>query len=621
MKTPFIHHVPTEICANLRWRARVHRRVIDDSSFANVIWDCCALDPLFYISGFGYTYDSRSEPFTKLPFILYPFQQEALLKILEAIGSHDLLIEKSRDMGASWMCILAFEWMWHFAEKLSAPSFLMGSRNEDYVDKANNPKSLFWKIDYFHRHLPSWLMPPGYDRNLHRSVGQILNPANTAVIDGESTTKNFAAGDRRTAILHDEFARVKEGTAVLAASRDATRSRLFNSTPVGVNNAHYDLSLTDIKKLRLYWTAHPVKGSGLYTTSQEGAVEVLRAEGYPENYKPILDGKIRSPAYDIEFARSSAREMAQEWEIDYLGSGQQFFLASAIQEAIRKYARPPMLIGDLEYDSATADPIRFREDPMGRIRLWFLLDRDGNPPRDHKCVVGCDVAAGTGASNSTACGYDSVVNEKVLEYVNPYIRPEEFAKQAVALAKWLSAETEIINEYTERKKVLVGAYLVWESNGPGRQFGSRVMDLKYGHIYYRKKDESIMKKVSSIPGWAATKETKLTLIGDYRAAIEKGMCINRSKEALEECFEYVFDPQGSVSHSRENNLEDPSGARTNHGDRVTGDALAWRGMSERKVKPKQQKPEVPVGSLAWRNAERKKMEPKPGRELLRTEGW
>jgi hypothetical protein len=319
LKTPFIKYVPTDVCANLRWRAKVHKRVIDDPSFAGVVWDACAADPLFYISGFGYTYDSRSAPFTKLPFILYPFQQTALLQILAAIGSHDLLIEKSRDMGASWLCILAFEWMWHFAEKLAAPSFLMGSRNDDYVDKADNPKALFWKLDYFHRHLPSWLMPPGFDKASHRSAGHILNPHNGAVIDGESTTKNFAAGDRRTAIMHDEFARVREGTAVLASSRDATRSRLFNSTPVGINNAHYDLSLTDIEKLRLFWTAHPIKSRGLYKTSKEGELEILKKEGYPEDYEPILDGKIRSPAYDTEWKRSSAREMAQEWEIDYLG--------------------------------------------------------------------------------------------------------------------------------------------------------------------------------------------------------------------------------------------------------------------------------------------------------------
>lgn len=552
---------------------------------------------------------------------MYPFQQEGLLEILKAIGNYDLLIEKSRDMGASWLCILAFEWDWHFADELSAPSYLMGSRVEEYVDKVDNPKALFWKLDYFHQHLPLWLMPPGYNRAEHRRDKHIKNPCNGAVIDGESTTKNFARGDRRKAIMLDEFAAVEQGSSVLPATRDATRSRIFNSTPLGPNNAYYDVAQTNIAKLRFFWTKHPTKSLGLYTTSDKGELKILREDGYPKDYRPILDGEIRSPAYDVEENRSSPREMAREWNIDYEGSGNPFFLNTAVQESVRKFARPPMLIGDLEYDSVTAEPIEFREDPQGRLRLWFLLDKDGNPPRDHKHVLGCDVAAGTGASNSTGCGYDGVTNEKVLEYVNPYIRPEEFAKQMVAIARWLSVKTETTNALGERVEILTGAYLLWESNGPGRQFGSRVMDLRYGNVYFRKREEAIGKKISKIPGWAATKETKLTLLGDYRAAIEKGQCVNRSKEALEECLEYIFDPQGGVSHFRESNTEDPSGAKSNHGDRVIGDALAWRGMSERLSKPKPQEPEAPLGSLAWRMKQRQVTKLKSNRELQRSEGW
>ena len=601
MKTPFIRHIPVDVVENLKWRARVHRRVIKDPSFAKVMWDACAVDPLFYICGFGYTYDPRCEPFAKLPFILYPFQREGLLGIIDAINKHDLLVEKSRDTGASWMCILAFEWMWHF---FPLKSFLMGSRTEDYVDNAENPKSLFWKLDFFQTHLPKWLMPHGFNRAEHRRKMHLINPDNGSVIDGESTTGQFARGDRRTAIFLDEFAAVEFGHKVLPATRDATRSRIFNSTPLGGKGAFYDLSLTAIKKLRFHWSEHPEKRKGLYTTDEEGHLVILDEENYPEDYKPILDGKLRSIAYDHEEARSSPREMAQEWDINYLGSGYQYFNAGAIQEAIQKYARPPIVIGDLEYDSITGEVIRFREDENGHIRLWCLLDKDGNIPKEHKAVLGVDVSAGTGSSNSCLAGYDAVTNEKILEYTNPYIRPEEFAKQAVAIACWMGK-----------------AYLVWESNGPGRQFGSRVMELRYSNIYLRKREEAIGKKVSQIPGWASTRETKLVLVGDYRSAVEKGMCVNRSKRALEECLEYIFDPQGGVSHSCADDKSDPSGARSNHGDRVIADALAWRGMSERKIIPKLRKPDVPIGSLAWRMERRKAAKQKPGRQLLRSEGW
>ena len=603
IETPFAHHVPTDIRENLLWRSRTYAKVLKDPSYANFLREACAVDPIFYVNGFLYTYDPRLQPFCKVPFILYPFQQDGLLQTFDAIGNEDLFIEKSRDMGASWLAITAFEYLWHFRKLMS---FLMVSRTEGYVDQSDNPKSLFWKIDFIHQHLPAWLMPQGYNINDHRTKLHIKNPETGSVIDGESTTGRVARGDRRTAILLDEFAAVEQGHKVLSSTRDVTKSRLFNSTPEGINNAYYTIRQTNIRKLRFIWTDHPTKRSGLYKTGADGELEILDNEGYPENYEPILDGKTRSVWFDEQCERAATmQEIAQEIEIDYLGSGHQYFLTEAIQSAIRDLARPPIVTGDLDYDTLTAEPGEFREHKKGKLKLWVSPDREGNLTRDHKYVLGGDVSAGTGSSNSTLCGYDSNTEEKVLEYANPYIRPEEFAKQAVAIATWLH-----------------NAYLVWESNGVGRQFGSRVIELGYGKIYFRKREEAISKKTTLIPGWHSSKETKLLLVGEYRAAIEKNKIINRSKEALEECLEYIFDKTGGVSHSKEDNKDDPSGAKDNHGDRVIADALAFRGMKEHAIKVvKMKKPEIPVGSLAWRKEQGKKRKDTAFRELSKSEGW
>ncbi len=598
---PFSSKVPKEMVANLKWRANVQKRVLRDKKYTDVIWDACSKDPIFFVSGFGYTYDPRRKPFPKLPFILYPFQEEAILELVNAIDDgHDILVEKSRDMGASWLCVLAIEWHWLFRPM---QSFLFVSRVEEYVDAPGNPKSMFWKFDYLLDNLPQWLRPPGYSNSEHRRKLHIENPDNLSVVDGESTTGNVARGDRRTAILLDEFAAVMDGHRVLSSTRDATQCRIFNSTPAGTNNAFYDMRQSGIKKLRLHWSHHPLKSYGLYTTGGDGGIKVIDPNGFPGGYAAILDGKMRSPWYDRECERAgSEQEIAQELDIDYLGSGFQYFSGVAIQEAIRKYARPPMLIGDLEHDDRTAEPLRFSENEKGNMRLWCLLDREGKPPKDHRYVAAVDVSAGTGASNSCIVVYDTVTCEKIVEYANAYIRPEALAKQAVALCKWFG-----------------NAFLIWESNGPGRQFGSRVMDLSYGNVYLRRRDEAISGKVSDIPGWASTKETKLVLMGDYRSAVEKGDIINRSKEAMEETLEYIFLPDGGIEHSRATNKTDPSGARANHGDRVIADALAWRGMSENAKRPTQQKPEVPIGSLQWRINKRKQDKQPKNKELGR--GW
>jgi hypothetical protein len=289
-------------------------------------------------------------------------------------------------------------------------------------------------------------------------------------------------------------------------------------------------------------------------------------------------------------------------DIDYLGSGYQFFSADKINEAIRNHSRPPILVGDLEHDEKTAEPLHFREHENGCARLWFLLSRDGKPPLDHRYVVAVDVSAGTGASNSTIVAWDIVTREKALEFASPFIRPEALAKQAVAIAKWLG-----------------GALIIWESNGPGRQFGGRVADCGYNRVYLRQREEAISKKVSDIPGWTSTHDGKLALLGNYRAAIESGAAVNRSKEALEETLEYIFSPGGSVEHSRSTDRSDPSGARANHGDRVMADAMAWHAMSSKARLPEKAEPELPVGSLAWRNRMREDAKKKTSGEL--EAGW
>jgi len=217
---------------------------------------------------------------------------------------------------------------------------------------------------------------------------------------------------------------------------------------------------------------------------------------------------------------------------------------------------------------------------------------------NRKFTLGGDISAGTGSSNSTLSAYDVATHEKILEYANPYIRPEEFARQAVAIAKWLN-----------------NALMIWESNGVGRQFGSRVIDLKYSNIYYRRREEKAYQEVTQIPGWASNRETKLSLFEQYRSVIEKGELTNRSKIALEETLEYVFNSNGGVSHSRESDKSDPTGAKTNHGDRVVADALAYRGLTERKFMLKDKVTRIPVGSLAWRQQMRKADKPES------SDGW
>ena len=228
--------VPKDFEANLDFRKEMLELAAKDDRAREELWIACSRDLLFYINVFCWTYDPRKSKGV-LPFITYNFQDESITSIRDCIlEGRDLVIKKSRDMGASWMLLSVFEWFWHFKD---GQSFLLVSRNEDYVDKTGNPKALFWKIDFLHKHQPNWLIP-----SITRTKLRLTNDENGSTIDGESTTGDVARGDRRTAIGLDEFAAfdVDSSYRALASTRDATRCRIFNSTPAGSSNAFYDIS-------------------------------------------------------------------------------------------------------------------------------------------------------------------------------------------------------------------------------------------------------------------------------------------------------------------------------------------------------------------------------------------
>lgn len=557
---PYYRLVPKEYHANLAFRSKVLELGDSDPEYAAALWDMCRTDVLFYVNTFVWTFDPRRPDSKKVPFISYDYQDKALLFLKAGPAlRQDRLIEKSRDMGASWLCLIDFEHSWHFEDMFSG---LLVSRTEDLVDKTEDPKSLFWKIDFIHQHLPAWLLPKMNRTHLH-----LVNFETGGTIDGESTTGDVARGDRRTKILLDEFASVPDGYKILASTRDATNCRIFNSTPRGVGNAFYEVRQKgDIPILRMHWSAHPEKALGLYTDGE---------------------GKMRSPWYDEQCKRAvHPMEIKQELDIDFLGSDYQFFDPKSLDEIQEKYCRPPYLQGELEL-GAEGRVSTFEARDRGRLKLWMYIDPEHRPPQGRQYVLGIDVATGTGASNSVISAVDRRTKEKVAEFVTPNLLPHELARMAIAMGHWLC-------DGDARP-----ALMIWESNGPGRIFGKTVLDSGYGHIYYKRDERSVSAKVTDIPGWFTSAETKTLLLGEYRRAMKELLFVNRSVEAVSECRQYVYLSNGSIAHARAANTVDPSGAADNHGDRVIADALCWMGVKEMAL-PASEELEIPQGSFAWR---------------------
>jgi hypothetical protein len=161
------------------------------------------------------------------------FQREAILDLAKAIEiGEDRLVEKTRDMGASWIVLYVFIWFWLFHDNCD---FRIGSRKEDFVDKIGDMDTLMEKVRFTLRFLPSWMKPEGYVESEHATYMRIVNPKNKNTIIGESANPHFGSGGRRKAILLDEYAKWETSVADAAwtSTHDVTRCRIVVSTPVG----------------------------------------------------------------------------------------------------------------------------------------------------------------------------------------------------------------------------------------------------------------------------------------------------------------------------------------------------------------------------------------------------
>ncbi|KKL75164.1 hypothetical protein LCGC14_2057610, partial [marine sediment metagenome] len=171
------------------------------------------------------------------------------------------MIDKSRDEGAT--CIITGVYFVYWL-LVSQSTFLVGSRKEEFVDKAGDPKTLFAKIVYLNEHLPlSLRVADAIKTHMHYE-----NPENGSVIDGEATNESFGAGARNLSVMLDEFGRVDYSIAqrIRETLSDTTDCVIYNSTHFyGRGHPFAKLRYSGkVSVIVLPWWKNPVKNEGLY---------------------------------------------------------------------------------------------------------------------------------------------------------------------------------------------------------------------------------------------------------------------------------------------------------------------------------------------------------------------
>lgn len=243
---------------------------------------------IFFIENFGWTYNPKMS-MKHFPFILFECQKRAIRELIYHIDSgRDIFIEKSREMGVSWIvfCYVAV-WYWLFREGSNG---LLGSYKEKLVDD-RTIDSLFGKVDYALQNLPDWLMPNGFNFKKHRTKLKLANPENGNVITGDTMNPNFGRGSRKTYIAFDELAFWDYAKDAWESAGDATNCRIANSTPNGYDY-YAMLRESGIDIITLHWREHPLKDEQWYAYECKRRTEEEIAQELDISYTKSKEGRV-----------------------------------------------------------------------------------------------------------------------------------------------------------------------------------------------------------------------------------------------------------------------------------------------------------------------------------------
>jgi len=488
---------PKEYKENMAWRAKILIRCREDQTYRLKVKALFYSDVLFAFNAFFFTYDVREGKEHQQPFCTYLFQDEVILSIVDHIEKgKDLLIEKSRDMGVSWMVILSYLWFWLKPE--GGADFLLGSRIEEYVDQKGNMRTLMQKARYSLYKLPKWLQPKGFRESVHDNFKKLLNPETESSITGESNNPNFSTGGRYRSCLFDEFAKWEHtDKSAWSDAGDATPCRLAVSTPFGAGGQYYDLVTNETKeKITIHWSLHPKKAEGLYCAYPK-----------PEEAEDVVDTDnwigLGSSWYDEEKIRRTATEVAQNLDIDYIGAGNPVF--------------------DGKTGKRLGQLLRLRREPI----RWLNLDLAGKdliplptPPRENlNCLVEWDEPSDL---NSYTLGVDVAEGKEDGDFSTIKVLCRE-TRSVVASYAGRIDEIQLARMVGAVGRRYPRNWTGIETNGPGlATFDLCALELQVPYLFMMPRFDQAKGTMSHAKGWKTTMSSRNILIAGIKEWLLEG---------------------------------------------------------------------------------------------------
>ncbi len=265
--------------------------------------------PVEYINDWCITYDPRNVSKglpTIMPFKLFPRQEQLVEFLYDCLMDQENgLVEKCRDMGATWVCAAFSVWLWIFH---SGSAVGWGSRKEQLVDSIGDAGSIFEKIRMLIKVTPPWLKPSNFNEDKHCSYMKVINPETGANIMGEAGD-NIGRGSRTSIHFKDESSHYVRPEIIEAALGDNTDVQIDISSVNGNGNIFHrkrlagDIYDPDNKPgkgvTRVFimdWRDHPGKSQEWYDARKkkaenEGLLHVFYQE-VDRDYSSSVEGTL-----------------------------------------------------------------------------------------------------------------------------------------------------------------------------------------------------------------------------------------------------------------------------------------------------------------------------------------
>jgi len=261
----------------------------DDSEKGHELMRIWKRNPVAFINDCAFTYDPRRQGAKKIPFLMFPRQEEYIIFLQDCyIDRADGLIEKCRDVGLSWLNCAFSIWLYIFHYSIAIG---WGANKLELVDRLGDMNSLLERMHFIVTNLPPQLMPKH-----ERRFTKLLNHSTASSIVGQGGS-NAGRGGRSSVFFLDESAFIEGASKVEASLSMNTDCQIWLSTPNGMNLFYRKRMGGHFRVFTFHWYQDPRKDKKWYDAQEAKLDPATFAQEVLIDYSGSVENQVIQPEW------------------------------------------------------------------------------------------------------------------------------------------------------------------------------------------------------------------------------------------------------------------------------------------------------------------------------------